>query len=161
MKKVILVSILIVLLVGLTFAQEKKGGVAPCLASCLVGPRVGLEMNEGQDVYQSEWIALGGALVGGAMGGAVGAGLGGAIATGTRAYNAYEMGAKPNGFEGALASFFLGSRVGNELHYRKVRTVEWLTLVPCIQIVPIAIIALEAFNGQTMTEIEVKEGLRK
>ena len=76
MKKVILVSILIVLLVGLMFAQEKKGGVAPCLASCLVGPRVGLEMNEGQDVYQSEWIALGGALVGGAMGGAVGAGLG-------------------------------------------------------------------------------------
>jgi len=161
MKKMVVTGLILLLSIGMAFGQADKGGIAPCLASCLIGPRVGLEMNEGQDIQQSEWIALGGAIVGGSMGGVVGAGLGSAISTGTRAYMAYEMGAKPNGFEGALASFCLGPRVGNELHYRKIRTVEWLRLVPCIQIVPALMISFEAFNGKTMSEIEVKEGLRK
>lgn len=48
---------------GVVLAQqrklpEKKGGIVPCLATCLIGSRVGLEMNEGKDIYQNAWIAL-------------------------------------------------------------------------------------------------------
>jgi hypothetical protein len=74
---------------------------------------------------------------------------------------AYDMGAKKNGFEGALASFFLGPRIGNELDVRKIRTKEWLQLVPCVCIYPMITIPLEAYKGKTMSEIEVEEGLRK
>jgi len=139
---------------------EGKGGLGPCVASCCIGPRVGLEMNEGVDIYQSEWIALGGALVGGSASG-VGAPIGSMISVATRAYMAYEMGAKPNGLEGALASYFLGPRVGNELDTRKIRTMEWLRLVPCVNIYAGLMISLEAYNGKTMSEIEVKESLRR
>lgn len=127
----------------------------------MIGPRVGLEMNEGNDnIYQSEWIALGGSVVGGSMTGVLQP-LGSAIVSGTRAYMAYDMGGKTNGLEGALASYCLGPRVGNELHYRKIRTIEWLQLVPCVCIYPMIAIPLEAYNGKTMTEIEIDEGLRK
>lgn len=138
-----------------------KGGIVPALASCMIGPRVGLEMNEGNDtIYQSEWIALGGSVVGSALTGYF-APLGSAISVGTRAYMAYDMGGKSNGLEGALASYCLGPRVGNELHYRKIRTLEWLQLVPCVCIYPMIALPLEAYKGKTMTEIEIEEGLRK
>lgn len=160
MKRVIpylVIGVLIFATVGLQ--ADEKGGFVPCLATCLIGPRVGLEMNEGVEVYQSEWIMLGGQVLGGSI--VATSSLGGLIQTATRAYNAYEMGAKKNGLEGGLASFFLGSRIGNELDYRKIRTVEWLQLVPCVCIYPAIKIPLEAYKGKTMSEIEVEEGLRK
>ena len=133
------------------------GGIGPALASCLVGPRVGLEMNEGNDeIHLSEWIALGGSMLGGSATGIMQP-VGNLITTGSRAYMAYEMGGKTNGFEGALASYCLGPRIGNELHYRKIRKNEWLQLC-CIGNI---FITLEAYNGKTMSEIEIEEGLRK
>ena len=155
MKKLfICIFVITILLSGIT-VQAEEGGFVPCLASCCIGPRVGLEMNEGKEIQQSEWIMLGGQLIGGIPV------IGQIATTGTRAYMAYDMGAKKNGLEGALASFFLGSRVGNELDYRKIRTMEWLKLIPCVCIYPAIAIPLQAYNGKTMTEIEVEEGLRK
>jgi len=164
MRKILLFVIFVSVFTGLVSAQEEEkpaeqGGFAPCLATCMIGPRVGLEMNEGIDINQSEWIMLGGQVVGGGMTGAM-TGLGSAIVTGTRAYMAYDMGNK-NGFEGVLASYCLGPRVGNELDYRKIRTKEWLRFVPCVCIYPMITIPLEAYEGKTMTDIEVAEGLRK
>ncbi len=146
---------------GDSHSSSKKvsnpGGIGPALASCLIGPRVGLEMNEGNDeIYLSEWIALGGLVVGGSAKWPFTI-AGNMIANGTRAYMAYDRGGINNSFEGALASFFLGPRVGNELHYRKVRTNEWLQLC-CVGKI---LITLEAYNGKTMSEIEIEEGLRK
>ena len=142
-------------------SRRKPGGFGPALASCLLGPRVGLEMNEGiEEIHLSEWIALGGSLVAGSATGIL-LPIGNVIYTGTRAYMAYEMGGKNNGFEGALAAFCIGPRVGNELHYRKIRNKEWLLLIPCINIYPLISIPLEAYHGKTMTEIEIAEGLRK
>lgn len=141
--------------------HREPGGFGPALASCLVGPRVGLEMNEGiEEIHLSEWIALGGAIISGSTTGIL-APIGNVIYTGTRAYMAYEMGGKNNGFEGALAAFCIGPRVGNELHYRKIRNKEWLLLIPCVNIYPLISIPLEAYHGKTMTEIEIAEGLRK
>jgi len=154
-KDFIFILITITLLMSTFLQAEENGGFVPCLASCLIGPRVGLEMNEGKEIVQSEWIMLGGQLI------AAVPVIGQIAATGTRAYNAYDMGAKKNGLEGALASFFLGSRVGNELDYRKIRLMEWLRIVPCVCIYPAIMIPLEAYQGKTMTEIEVEEGLRK
>ena len=160
MRKILLFVIFVFVFTGFVFAQEgEKGGFVPCLATCMIGPRVGLEMNEGKDINQSEWIMLGGQVVGGGMTGSM-VSLGSAIITGTRAYMAYDMGNK-NGFEGVLASYCLGPRVGNELDYRKIRMKEWLSLVPCVCIYPMITIPLEAYKGKTMTDIEIAEGLRK
>lgn len=152
------VSLLMVisLLMGTFLHADEKGGFVPCLASCLIGPRVGLEMNEGKEVTQSEWVGFAGSYLGNFI-----PYIGSAVAVGCRMYMAYDMGVKPNGFEGGLASFCLGPRIGNEIDYRKIRTLEWLQLVPCVCIYPTIAIPLEAYNGKTMTEIEVKEGLRK
>ena len=167
MRRLLLLVVFVFVFAGLVSAQEgekpvQKGGIGPCLATCCIGPRVGLEMNEGKDVTTPEYIMLGGQLVGGGMtGSAAMVSLGSVITTGSRAYMAYEMGAKKNGFEGALASYCIGPRVGNELDYRKIRTKEWFTLVPCACLWPMITIPLEAYGGKTMTEIEVAEGLRK
>ncbi|MDO9548636.1 MAG: hypothetical protein Q7J65_06715 [Candidatus Marinimicrobia bacterium] len=144
-----------------THSQPKTvsnpGGLGPALASCLIGPRVGLEMNEGNnEIHLSEWIALGGLIVGGSAKWPFTV-AGNMIANGTRAYMAYDRGGINNSFEGALAGFFLGPRVGNELHYRKIRTNEWLQLC-CIGKI---LITIEAYEGKTMSEIEIEEGLRK
>jgi len=138
-----------------------NGGFVPCLASCLIGPRVGLEMNEGiTEIHQAEWISLGGQLVGGSLAYPPNP-FSNLIITGTRAYMAYELGGKRNGLEGGLASFFIGPRVGQELHYRKIRNKEWMLLIPCVNIYAAISIPLEAYDGKTMTEIEKKEGLRR
>ncbi len=155
MKKGLTCVFMLLIIFSASHLYAENGGFVPCLASCLIGPRVGLEMNEGRDIETSEWIMLGGTLISAAPV------VGQIAATGTRAYNAYVMGAKKNGLEGGLASFFLGSRIGNELDTRKIRTKEWLQLVPCVCIYPMITIPLEAFSGKTMTDIEVEEGLRK
>lgn len=160
MKRVIpylVIGVLILATVGLQ--ADEKGGFVPCLATCCIGPRVGLEMNEGVEIYQSEWIALGGTVIGNAMA-PISPTLSYLVSLGANGYMAYDMGNK-NGFEGVLASYCLGPRIGNELDYRKIRTVEWLQLVPCVCIYPAIKIPLEAYKGKTMSEIEVEEGLRK
>lgn len=136
----------------------KRGGIGPCAASCLIGPRVGLEMNEGKDIRTSEWIALGGSMVGSGVTTVPGAS---AIPFLTRAYMAYEMGYMANGIKGCIASFVLGPRIGNELDTRRIREKEWMRLIPCINIYPLISIPLEAYRGETMSEIAKREGLRK
>jgi len=149
----LLVAFLIILIPLFLFSQElyqdeeKIGGIEPCLASCCIGPRVGLEMNEGQEIYSSEWIGFAGSFIP-------------VVGFFARAYMAADMGSD-NGFGGFLASYFIGPRVGNELHYRDIRNKEWLRLIPCINLYPWITTSLDAYNGVTMTEIEKRENLRK
>jgi hypothetical protein len=161
MKKCIVGMLFLIFLVTGLSAGE-SGGSAPCLASCLIGPRVGLEMNEGKPINTSEWIGVIGSYAGSSGGFCLGiSSLGGLISFGCRAYMAYDMGYKANEFPGFAASYCIGPRVGNELNTRKVRMLEWLRFVPCVCIYPMIAIPLEAYQGKTMTEIEAKEGLRK
>lgn len=160
MRKITIIFLLIILASTTVIGQDEdtqpttqpsvnKGGIGPCLATCLLGPRVGLEMNEGATIQTSEWIAL--------AGNVVGPSIHSSVSLVTRAYMAYDTGGKQNDFNGALASFFIGPRVGQELHERKIRTKEWLTFCG----IGTCLIGWEAYKGKTMTEIEVAEGLRK
>ncbi len=158
-KKALLIIVsILVLTLSFSFAQGQgtatvsKGGINPCLASCCIGPRVGLEMNEGKEITTSEWIGFGSSFLGV---------VNPSLPTIGRAYRAYDMGGKTNSMEGFFYSFCLGPRIGNEIDHRKVRTKEWLLLVPCVNLYPAITIPLEAYNGKTMSEIEVKENLRK
>jgi len=143
MKKLIVSTLILIFLVSGLSAAE-KGGIMPCLASCLIGPRVGLEMNEGKKVETIELLhAFGGYIP--------------YVGCCVRPVTSYMIGGKTNGVNGFLASCCLGPRVGSQLNQRKVRINEWLQLV-CIGRI---LIPLEAYQGKTMTEIEAKEGLRK
>ena len=119
---------------SVAYAQEEqsKGGVVPAAVSCMVGPRVGLEMNEGKPVEMMEWLGIW----------------------------IFPLRALPgwndSGVIGAIIGLYLGPRVGGQYSYRNIRTKELLGLF----IGPI-LPTLEAFQGKTMTEIEEAEGLRK
>ena len=154
-KKVMSVILIALLIVPtLAYAEQvkvdttQKGGVEPCLASCCIGPRVGLELNEGKEIRTAEWIGSLGQFVP-------------YVGFLARPYMAYKMGYEPNGIKGCAASCCLGPRIGNELGERKIRTIEWLQLVPVINLYPAIAIPLEAYEGETMTEIAKKEHLRK
>ncbi len=132
MKKwIVSVLILIFLITGLSAGE--KGGVIPCVVSFFVGPRVGLEMNEGKDIEMLEIL--------------------GVIIPIVRAVPGFQAA----GVQGAVIGCCLGPRIGSEYNQRKVRTMEWLQLC-CVGRI---MIPFEAFQGKTMTEIEAKEGLRK
>jgi len=142
-----------------------KGGLEPCLASACIGPRVGLEMNEGKPIALSEWLTpYGTGITLGVIGMALSETAGPAgplIFIGTRAYMAYATGGRANGMSGFFASFCLGPRIGAELGERRTRDKESQLLIPCVDISPCLSISMEAYQGKTMTEIEVAEGLRK
>lgn len=155
MRKIATVVFLVTFAFTMLIAQEevtqppeKKGGLNPCLASACIGPRVGLEMNEGKKIQTSEWIGFGGQFLGT---------IHTSLPTIARGYMAYDTGGKKNGVTGFFASYFLGPRVGLELQERKIRKKEWLKF--CI--IGSCLISWEAYQGKTMTEIEVAEGLRK
>ena len=60
MKKIIIVLMVVMMsttLVTSSMAKE-KGGCLPFLGSCCLGPRIGLEMNEGKRVRTLEWVRL-------------------------------------------------------------------------------------------------------
>lgn len=128
--------------------QGRKGGFGPCVSSCLIGPRVGLEMNEGIEIRDSEWVGFAGSFIP-------------YVGFVARGYMAYDMGYKTNEIRGCIASYFLGPRVGHQLHYRRIREKEWMRLIPCINIFAAFSISMEAYRGETMTEIAKREGLRK
>jgi hypothetical protein len=136
------------LIAGPSAAQEAqvkgKGGAGPCLASCLLGPRVGQEMNEGQSIDLLEVLPLL-PYVGGVF----------------RLWIAYDWGYQAAGGKGFLASCCIGPRVGKELQERKVRTKEKLLLVPIVNLYPWISMGLEAYSGKTMAQIEKEENLRK
>jgi len=146
-KKFIVAGLTLLFLAQFSYAaavtqdQDKKGGVGPFLASCCLGPRVGLELNEGQQVRTVEWVRLVFSPAG-------------LVWSGSEGWKAAGPG-------GCLANVCIGPRVGNELKKRKIRTKEWLLLVPVVNWVSIAMISIEALNGQTMTQIEEEEKLKK
>ena len=151
MKKFIVAGLTLLFLAQLSYAtaatqdQDKKGGGGPFLASCCLGPRVGLELNEGQQVRTVEWVILASNIVGIPVG---------QVWAGSEGWKAAGPG-------GCLANVCIGPRVGNELPQRKIRTKEWLTLIPAVGIVPRLLISIEALNGKTMTQIEEEEKLKK
>lgn len=159
MKKFLAVVVAIVLFSGglnPISAQQGKGGFEPCLATCFLGPRVGLEINEGIPIQTEEWIRFGAGYVGAAV-----PVIGPGISAAGHFYAAYQLSGKKNGFSGFLASLFIGPRVGQQLDYRYIRTKEWLLLVPCVNLYPAISIPLEAYDGKTMTGIAREENLSR
>ena len=167
MKKLILVT---VLLAAVSFAVPPKGGIVPCLSTCCLGPRVGLEMNEGTKVKSDEWLGL----IGGML---VGVNVSPYMA-GYQAFTGESMNEQKvdqrlggpmikasapkatGGCGPALGSFCLGPRVGLEMNDgRGIRTIEWFALV--IPLVPQAMMGYEAYSGKTMSEVAAVEGLDK
>jgi len=129
-------------------AEEKKGGAVPCLVTCCIGPRVGLEMNEDKSIQGWEFIhAFGGYIP--------------YVGFLARPVASWKLGGEKNGAEGCLCSYCFGPRVGAQLHERKVRTKEWTRIIPIYGIIPAVQIALEAYNGKTMIEIVEQEDLSK
>ena len=143
MKKLIVSCICSCLFFGVSFAPiaqaAKKGGCSPMFASCCLGPRIGLEMNEGAPIKGYEWLNI--------------IGIG-------RLIGAVEDGGK-NGASGFFASCCIGPRIGGEYDKRKIRTMEWVCLIPYVGEIPVIMMALEASDGKTMTEIEKTENLKK
>ena len=134
MKKGFIFILITVTLLMSTFLQaEEKGGVIPCVVSWFVGPRVGLEMNEGKDIEMLEIL--------------------GVVIPIVRAVPGFQSA----GVTGGIIGCCLGPRIGAQYNERNVRTMEWLQL--CL--IGRFMIPFEAFQGKTMTEIEVEEGLRK
>ena len=110
-----------------------KGGCGPGCVALFIGPRVGLEMNEGKPVEMAEWLRL--IVIGWII----------------NDYQAFQQ----NGCVGCLLENFLGPRVGRQYHYRNPRMMEWLTGLPEL------IMVIEAYQGKTMSEIESQEHLGK
>ena len=132
-KTVVCVIIMVTLFSGTFLHAEEKGGPVPCLVSFFVGPRVGLEMNEGKNIEMLELV--------------------GVVIPIVRALPGFQSA----GAAGGIIGCCLGPRVGSQYKQRNVRTMEWLQLC-CVGRI---MIPFEAFQGKTMTEIEAKEGLRK
>ena len=137
----------IVLLCGIViaaspvYAQSTKGGVGPMLGSCLLGPRIGLEMNEGEEIQLMEVLPL--------------------ITGVFRLWISYDYGYNAAGYKGFLASCCIGPRVGKEFNERKIRDREFLYPIPIVNLYPWITIGIEAYQGKTMTEIAEEENLTR
>ena len=125
-------------------AAQAKGGAGPCLASCCLGPRIGLEMNEGEKVEMLEILRLVPIINIYAI-----------------LYVSYDYGYQAAGGKGFLASCCLGPRVGGELDKRKIRTIEWLRLVPVVNLYSWVSVGMEAYGGKTMDEVAQEESLSR
>jgi len=160
-SKVILLVITLIVLSSLSFGDGKPkitsvcikdhtlllnkaadgGGVSPFLQSCIFGPRIGLEANEGKPATFMEIM------------------------------NAFILPGFPiimpvkaffkNGVKGMLAACLIGPRVGMQIDKRKLRDLEWLLLIPVFNLYPRFTISWEAYKGRTMSEIENEENLKK
>ena len=166
MKKIASLFLSVFLLVSFLAA---KGGVGPCLATCCIGPRAGLEVNDGGRVSTEEWFMLvGDSLVLPALGLplpivrfalACEAGFGKSLdesATGKKIEVSGDI--KRGGCTPFIASCCLGPRVGYELNDgRQVRNLEWLSLI--VPVVPGVYMLYESFAGKTMSEVAQEERL--
>ena len=136
------IVLLAVILATPVFAAE--GGIGPMLGSCCLGPRIGLEMNEGKEIEMLEF-------------GRIVPSVGEII----HLYVAYDYGYKTAGNKGFLASCCIGPRVGQQFDKRKIREIEKLLPIPIVQLYPWVMIGLEAYAGKTMTEIASEENLAR
>lgn len=160
-------------------AGQQPGGIVPCLLTCYLGPRAGLEYNEGRKIATIEWIELlvmlvpfagpllhfGIILVMDALPAMNGKTMSEWVVenqTDTRPIPPPAGGpsATKGGFLACLTACCLSPRVSYERNEsRKIRTKELLLLIPIVNIVFIILIGLEAFNGKTMTQVALEEGL--
>lgn len=139
----VIVALLLVFSVASgVLAEEKERAVGPCLVTLFIGPRAGIEMNEDRPIQMWELVHAFGI-------------------SPARAVASWMLGGEAAGVEGCIVSFCIGPRVGAQLPERRVRTKEWTRLIPIYGIIPTIQIALEAYNGKTMTEIAEQEGLSK
>ncbi len=147
-----------------------KGGMGPCLATCCLGPRVGLEMNENTDIRSDEWIGVLTSVLF-----AINTDI---FMSGYKAAVGHSMNderrrdrlggpeikaagpKKQGGFGPMLASCCLGPRIGLEMNDgRKIRSSEYLYVIPLVGLIPLTLEALDAKAGVTMSEIAAEEGL--
>ena len=126
---------------------QAKGGAGPFFASCCIGPRVGLELNEGKEIKGTEWVRTFGTFV---------PYIGGIISL-----VAIVMQGIVTGFNGVMAECCIGPRVGEELKERRIRSIEWVSAIPIIGLIPRVMIASDAARGRTMSEIEAQEKLKR
>jgi hypothetical protein len=162
MKKLL---VLVMTVCAVSFAA--KGGVEPLLATCCLGSRVGLEMNEGRKIRTMEWLRLVPfvsslvmiyepcqAYTGKTMSQvAATEGLGGVNVKARKP-------AKAGGGKAFLTACCLGPRVGYESNEgRKIREKEWMVYIPVYGIVPLVVMLNEAYVGKTMSQITAAEGL--
>lgn len=141
----------------------------PCLATCCIGPRVGLEMNDGGRVSSLEVLTLVGdgvilpmlglplPLFQSVMVGQ--AGLGSSMDSADMGKPIEVQGEfKKGGCTPFLASCCIGPRVGYELNDgRQVRNIEWLSMI--VPVIPRLYMMYEAFDGKTMSEVATAERL--
>ena len=126
---------------------QTKGGAGPFFASCCIGPRVGLEMNEGKEIKGTEWVRTFATFV---------PYIGGIIWL-----VVVVMQGSNTGFNGVMAECCIGPRVGEQLNERRIRSIEWVSAIPLIGIIPHIMMSADAANGRTVLEIEAKENLRR
>ncbi|MFC1724376.1 hypothetical protein ACFL4T_02025 [candidate division KSB1 bacterium] len=125
----------------LKLANDEKGGISPFLQSCIFGPRIGLEANEGKPVTVLEVV------------------------------NAFVLPGLPiiipikaffkNGLKGFLGAGCIGPRVGMQMDTRKIRDIEWLMVIPIIDLYARFTTGWEAYKGRTMMEIIAEENLNR
>ncbi|OGS33754.1 MAG: hypothetical protein A2293_14475 [Elusimicrobia bacterium RIFOXYB2_FULL_49_7] len=140
--------VLFILVLTLPVQLLAKGGVVPCLATCMMGDsRIGLAMNEGKDIEVYDWLNLVGSLSG--------------LSVATRAYAGYENGYKQAGTVGFCVGYLWGPRPGRMFKEYKLRTMEVLMCIPVVNIYPCVALPLEAYAGHTLTEIIQSEGLKR
>jgi hypothetical protein len=130
-------------LFGIVFAQSSSvaaGGVAPCLATFLLGDtRIGLYMNEGKPVELVDWLGL--------------VGIG-------RLIGMFEANSAA-GLKGCCVAFFWGRRAGTEIKTTKIRSKEVLMCIPVVDIYPCIALPLEAMGGKTMSQVIEEENLKR
>lgn len=121
-----------------------RGGFWPFVQSCLCGPRIGLEANEGQPATPVEYLNFFIPLV----------------------VPIQALGR--NGIPGFCAScsipwlaYGMGPRVGMELDRRSIRTLEWFRVIPILNVYAAIVNGFEAGEGRTMSEIVAAERLEK
>ena len=151
---------------GALNAKPDAGGLTPCLLTCYLGPRVGAEYNEGRGIATIEWISL--------------VFFPARIVTAVQAYQGTTMtdwarenaidsrpippakgsSILPGGASACFIGFCLGPRPAFERNEgRRLRTKEILLFVPVVNIIMATVMALESYNGKTMTQIAQDEGL--
>jgi hypothetical protein len=74
---------------------------------------------------------------------------------------AVTMQGSKTGFDGVVAECCIGPRVGEQLDVRKIRSIEWVSAIPLIGIIPRVMMSADAARGTTMVEIEQKESLKR
>lgn len=147
-------------------AKPDAGGITPCFINCYIGPRSGLEYNEGRGIATMEWISL---VFSPAR-----------LIMALQAYQGKTMSewAKENamdsrpipapkgnaaskgGITACLVTCYFGPRVAFERNEgRKIRSKEIWLVIPILNVVAVILMGLEAYNGKTMTQIARDEGL--